>query len=102
MLNNNKWGYYYKVKFINFAVEIRKIIKTKHMYYTVPVVGKVHWIGVNDRRKRLFENMWPLDRGVSYNSYLIVDDKTALVDTIEDRAAGNYIERIEKLIYGST
>lgn len=70
------------------------------MYYTVPVVEKVHWIGVNDRRKRLFENMWTLDRGVSYNSYLIVDDKTALVDTIEDRAAGNYIERIEKLLNG--
>ncbi|MEW5846564.1 MAG: FprA family A-type flavoprotein [Bacteroidota bacterium] len=70
------------------------------MYYNVPVVGKVHWIGVNDRRKRLFENIWPLDRGVAYNSYLIVDDKTALIDTIEDRAAGNYIERIEALLNG--
>lgn len=70
------------------------------MHYTVPVKGKVHWIGVNDRRKTLFENMWPLDRGVSYNSYIIVDEKTALVDTIEDRAAGNYIERIEKLLDG--
>ncbi|MDX9770161.1 MAG: FprA family A-type flavoprotein [Tenuifilaceae bacterium] len=70
------------------------------MHYTVPVKGKVHWIGVNDRRKTLFENMWTLERGVSYNSYLIVDDKTALVDTIEDRAAGNYIERIEKLLDG--
>jgi flavorubredoxin len=70
------------------------------MHYTVPVRGKVHWIGVNDRRKTLFENMWTLERGVSYNSYLIVDDKTALVDTIEDRAAGNYIERIEKLLDG--
>jgi len=70
------------------------------MYYNIPIVGKVHWIGVNDRRKRLFENIWPLDRGVSYNSYLIVDDKTALIDTIEDRAAGNYIERIETLLNG--
>lgn len=70
------------------------------MFYTVHVAGKVHWIGVNDRRKRLFENIWPLDRGVSYNSYLIVDEKTALVDTIEDRAAGNYIERIEALLNG--
>jgi flavorubredoxin len=70
------------------------------MYYNVPVVGKVHWIGVNDRRKRLFENIWPLDRGVAYNSFLIIDDKTALVDTIEDRAAGNYIERIESLLNG--
>jgi flavorubredoxin len=70
------------------------------MFYEVPVKGKVFWIGVNDRRKRLFENMWPMDKGVSYNSYLIVDEKTALVDTIEDRAAGNYIERIEKLLEG--
>lgn len=68
--------------------------------YTVPVTSKIHWIGVNDRRKHLFENIWPLDRGVAYNSYLIVDEKTALVDTIEDRAAGNYIERIEKLLNG--
>ncbi len=72
------------------------------MHYTVPVKGKVHWIGVNDRRKRLFENMWPLERGVSYNSYLIVDEKTALVDTIENSIAGNYIERIEKLLEGRT
>ncbi|MDY0199082.1 MAG: FprA family A-type flavoprotein [Tenuifilaceae bacterium] len=70
------------------------------MHYTVPVKGKVHWIGVNDRHKRLFENMWTLERGVSYNSYLIVDEKTALIDTIEDRAAGNYIDRIEKLLDG--
>ncbi len=70
------------------------------MLYEVPVKGKVYWIGVNDRRKRLFENMWPLDKGVSYNSYLIVDEKTALIDTIEDRASGNYIERIEKLLNG--
>lgn len=70
------------------------------MHYTELVKGKVHWIGVNDRRKRLFENIWPMDNGVSYNSYLILDEKTALVDTIEDRAAGNYIERIEKLLNG--
>ena len=70
------------------------------MHYTAHVRGHVHWIGVNDRRKRLFENIWPLDRGVSYNSYLIVDDKTALIDTVEDRSAGNYIERIGSLLQG--
>ena len=70
------------------------------MHYTVPISDRAHWIGVNDRRKRLFENLWPLDRGVSYNSYLIIDEKTALIDTVEDRAAGNYIERIEKLLQG--
>lgn len=70
------------------------------MLYSVPVKGKVHWIGVNDRRKRLFENMWTLERGVSYNSYLIVDEKTVLVDTIESGIGGNFIERIEKLLEG--
>ncbi len=70
------------------------------MYYSVPVVGKVHWIGVNDRRKRLFENLWPLDRGISYNSYFIDDSKTALIDTIDSSTAGNYIERIEALLNG--
>ncbi|HNY08972.1 MAG TPA: FprA family A-type flavoprotein, partial [Tenuifilaceae bacterium] len=64
------------------------------MHYSVPVSNKIHWIGVNDRRKRLFENLWPLERGVSYNSFLIVDEKTALVDTIDGTAVGNYIERI--------
>ncbi|HNT40743.1 MAG: FprA family A-type flavoprotein [Bacteroidales bacterium] len=70
------------------------------MHYSVPVSNKIHWIGVNDRRKRLFENLWPLERGVSYNSFLIVDEKTALVDTIDGTAVGNYIERIEQLLNG--
>jgi len=70
------------------------------MHYSVPVSNKIHCIGVNDRRKRLFENLWPLERGVSYNSFLIVDEKTALVDTIDGTAVGNYIERIEQLLNG--
>ena len=37
--------------------------------------GKVHYVGVNDRTKALFENLWPLPYGVSYNSYLIADEK---------------------------
>lgn len=68
--------------------------------YTVPFIGKVYCIGVNDRHKHLFENIWPLERGVAYNSYLVVDEKTALIDTVEDRAAGSYIERIEELLNG--
>ena len=42
----------------------------------------IFYVGVNDRRKHLFENNWPLPKGVSYNSYLIKDNKTALIDTI--------------------
>ncbi|HRW64056.1 MAG TPA: FprA family A-type flavoprotein, partial [Bacteroidales bacterium] len=51
------------------------------MHNTVKITDKVFWLGVNDRRTNLFENMWPLPNGVSYNSYLIVDEKVALIDT---------------------
>ena len=44
---------------------------------------KVHYVGVNDRNKALFENLWPLPYGVSYNSYLIDDEMVALVDTVD-------------------
>ena len=48
------------------------------------IKGKVHYVGVNDRTKALFENLWPLPYGVSYNSYLIADDDmVALVDTVD-------------------
>lgn len=72
----------------------------KMMHYSVEVTKDIHWIGINDRRKELFENLWPLPYGVSYNSYLIVDQKTALVDTIELGTDGKYIERISSLLQG--
>ena len=46
------------------------------------IKGKIHYVGVNDRNKHLFEGMWPLPYGVSYNSYLIDDEMVALVDTV--------------------
>ncbi len=42
---------------------------------------RIRYVGVNDLRTKLFEHQWPLPYGVSYNSYLVVDDKVALVDT---------------------
>lgn len=53
------------------------------MYKLKEIADKVYYVGVNDRQKALFENMWPLPYGVSYNSYLIVDEKTVLVDTVD-------------------
>ena len=47
------------------------------------IKGNVHYVGVNDRTKHLFEGMWPLPYGVSYNSYLIDDEMVALVDTVD-------------------
>ncbi|CDN30350.1 Alkyldihydroxyacetonephosphate synthase [Mucinivorans hirudinis] len=66
----------------------------------INVTEKIYWMGVNDRRKHLFENIWPLPNGVSYNSYLIKDEKTALVDTVEMGADSGYIGWIEMLLEG--
>ena len=43
----------------------------------------IFYVGVNDRNKALFEGLWPLPYGVSYNSYLIDDQKVCLIDTVE-------------------
>ena len=53
------------------------------MQYSVSITENIHWLGINDRRKHLFENIWPVPGGVSYNSYLIVDEKSVLMDTVE-------------------
>ena len=64
------------------------------MHNTVKITEKVFWLGANDRRTHLFENMWPLPNGVSYNSYLIIDEKIAIVDTLEFGSSDDYLEKI--------
>ena len=63
-----------------------------------PISDKVHWIGVNDRETTLFENFWPLDKGVSYNSYLINDDKIAVVDTVKFNKTDMFLAKIKEII----
>ncbi len=58
----------------------------------------IYYIGVNDRRKPLFEQMWPLPYGVSYNSYLIVDDMVALVDTVDVCYFERYLANIKEIL----
>ena len=62
------------------------------------ITEKIHYVGVNDRNKSLFEGLWPLPNGVSYNSYLIDDEKTCLVDTVEVDFFTQYLENIRKII----
>lgn len=59
---------------------------------------RVSYIGVNDRRLALFENMWPLPKGVSYNSYIIDDEKVVLIDTVERSKIEEFIENIKSII----
>ncbi len=68
------------------------------MHNTVKITDKIYWLGANDRRTELFENLWPIPNGISYNSYLIIDDKIALVDTLHFNSADDYLEKIEELI----
>ncbi|MDO4799204.1 MAG: FprA family A-type flavoprotein [Bacillota bacterium] len=58
----------------------------------------IYWIGVNDRETALFENYWPLDQGVAYNSYLIVDEKIAIIDTVKFNKTTEYLEKIKEII----
>lgn len=62
------------------------------------IKGNVHYVGVNDRHKALFENLWPLPYGVSYNAYLVADEKIALIDTVDVCYFEVFLKKIRKVI----
>lgn len=64
------------------------------------IVNNIFYVGVNDRQKSLFENLWPLPSGVSYNSYLINDDKTALIDTVDVCYSDIFFKKIDSVLNG--
>ena len=64
----------------------------------IEIVKDTYYVGVNDRKKEKFEGLWPLPNGVSYNSYLIVDDKVCLIDTVEVDFFSQFIENIREVI----
>ncbi len=64
----------------------------------VNLAEDIYYLGFNDRRTNLFENIWPIPHGISYSSYLIVDDKIALVDTVERSFIDDYLDNIEEII----
>lgn len=64
----------------------------------IKISDRISYVGVNDSDKELFEGLWPLPCGVSYNSYLISDEKTALIDTVESGYETEFLENIEEAI----
>lgn len=70
------------------------------MYCVQEIAPKVYWVGGSDRRLALFENMFPLPNGVAYNSYLIMDDKTALIDTVDRSISDLYLENVTHVLNG--
>lgn len=59
---------------------------------------RVFWIGVNDRETDLFEGLWPLPEGISYNAYAVLDRKTALIDTVREPYFEEYLEKVDALL----
>ena len=59
---------------------------------------RIYYIGVNDDTKTLFEGLWPLPYGVSYNSYIVADEKVALIDTVEHDFEGEFLDNISMAI----
>lgn len=64
----------------------------------IQIKDNIYYVGVNDRNKAKFEGLWPLPEGVSYNSYLIIDEKICLVETVEVDFFSQFIENIRQVI----
>lgn len=62
------------------------------------ITDEMSYIGVNDRRLALFENLFPIENGVSYNSYFIDDEKTAVMDTVDRFTSQQFFENIHELL----
>ena len=65
-----------------------------------PIVNDLIYVGASDRRLALFENVYPLPRGVSYNSYVMLDEKNVLFDTCDSSVSGQFFENVKEALEG--
>ncbi|MBU3161583.1 MBL fold metallo-hydrolase, partial [Clostridium frigoris] len=72
------------------------------MYCVRNITEDLYWVGGSDRRLALFENIHPIPRGVSYNSYLLMDKKTVLFDTVDWSICRQFIENIQHILKGKS
>ena len=70
------------------------------MHCTHLIAADTWYVGASDRRLAKFENLFPIPRGVSYNSYVILDEKTALLDTADASVAGLFLENVAHALGG--
>jgi len=70
------------------------------MQHARKITADVWYVGGNDRRLAKFENCFPIPNGVSYNSFLVLDEKTVLLDTCDKAVGGIFLENIEFLLKG--
>lgn len=70
------------------------------MYCVRKITDKISYIGASDRRIALFENVYPVPEGTSYNSYFIDDSKTAVIDTVDRAVSKQFFENIRHMLAG--
>lgn len=70
------------------------------MYNIKKVTDDLYWVGGNDRRLALFENVYPIPEGVSYNSYVLLDEKTVLLDTADSAIMELFVENVKAALNG--
>ena len=70
------------------------------MYCFRKVTEDLYWVGGSDRRIELFENIFPLKDGVSYNSYLLMDEKTVLFDAADYAVGRQFLENVQAVLNG--
>ena len=68
------------------------------MHNTRQITNDLHYVGASDRKLALFENVYPIPSGVSYNSYLLMDEKTVLLDTADVAVAEQYFENVAHVL----
>lgn len=70
------------------------------MYNVRKVQEDLIWVGASDHRLNLFENIHPISRGVSYNSYVLLDEKNVLFDTVDWSVCGQFLENLKYVLDG--
>lgn len=70
------------------------------MYCVKKLQDDLYWVGGNDRRLALFEGVYPVPRGVSYNAYVVLDEKTVLLDTVDKSVSEQFFENLDHVLDG--
>lgn len=72
------------------------------MYCVKNITDDLYWVGGSDRRLALFENAYPIPRGISYNAYVLLDEKTILFDTVDRAITGQFLENVTAVLGNRT
>ena len=70
------------------------------MYCVRKILDDLYYVGASDKRLERFENLFPIENGVSYNSYLFLDEKTCLLDTVDTSVSHQFLENVEHVLNG--